>query len=94
MDAKKAGKLVFAMRQAFNLDFFITDKPTLGLVPPDKLLHELENELTKKKNIIDRALPRLVVAASLTEEFGYSRLELTERELGTVLIIEAGTTRR
>src|SRR3989442_1703412 len=53
VDAKKAGKLVFAMRQAFNLDFFITDKPTLGLVPPDKLLHELENELTKKKNMID-----------------------------------------
>lgn len=47
----------------------------------------------KKKKDIDRALPRLVVAASLTEEFGYSQLELTERELGTGLIIEAGTKR-
>ena len=44
----------------------------------------------KKTKDIDRALPRLAVAASLTEVFGYSRLELTERELGTGLIIEAG----
>jgi hypothetical protein len=43
----------------------------------------------KKKKDIDRALPRLVVAATLTEEFGYSGIELTERELGTGLIIEA-----
>ena len=51
-------------------------------------------QILKKKNIIDRALPRLVVAASLTEEFGYSRIELTERELGAGLIIEAGTKKR
>jgi len=44
----------------------------------------------KKKKIIDRALPRLLVAATLTEEFGYSQIELTERELGAGLIIEAG----
>ena len=44
----------------------------------------------KQKKDIDRALPRLVVAVALMEEFGYSRLELTERELGTGLIIEAG----
>ncbi|MCA1561867.1 MAG: hypothetical protein LC804_16910 [Acidobacteria bacterium] len=49
-----------------------------------------EFQVLKKKKDIDRALPRLVVAAFLTEEFGYSRLELTERELGTGLIIEAG----
>lgn len=48
-------------------------------------------QVLKKTKIIDRALPRLVVAASLTEEFGYSQLELTGRELGTGLIIEAGT---
>ena len=67
-------------------------------------LHELKQKLhqittsrasefqaLKKKKDIDRALPRLVVAAFLTEEFGYSRLELTERELGSGLIIEAGT---
>jgi exopolyphosphatase/pppGpp-phosphohydrolase len=48
-------------------------------------------QVLKKKETIDRALPRLVVAAALTEEFGYSRLELTERELGAGLIIEAGT---
>ena len=43
----------------------------------------------KKRTDIDRALPRLVVAAFLTELFGYDRLELTARELGTGLI-EAG----
>jgi hypothetical protein len=46
----------------------------------------------KKKKDIDRALPRLAVAAVLTEEFGYSELELTARELGAGLIIEAGIT--
>ena len=44
----------------------------------------------KKTPGIDRALPRLVVAAVLTEAFGYPSLELTERELGSGLIIEAG----
>jgi exopolyphosphatase/pppGpp-phosphohydrolase len=47
-------------------------------------------EALKRTKDIDRALPRLVVAAVLTEEFGYSHLELTGRELGTGLIIEAG----
>ena len=50
-----------------------------------------EFKALKKKMDIDRALPRLVVAVFLMEEFGYSRLQLTERELGTGLIIEAGT---
>jgi hypothetical protein len=44
----------------------------------------------KKTNEIDRALPRLVVAATLVEAFGYSGLQLTERELGSGLVIEAG----
>jgi hypothetical protein len=48
----------------------------------------------KQKPDIDRALPRLVVAATLTDTFGYSQLELTARELGTGLIIEAGLQRR
>jgi exopolyphosphatase/guanosine-5'-triphosphate,3'-diphosphate pyrophosphatase len=39
---------------------------------------------------MDRALPRLVVAATLAEELGYAAFELTARELGTGLIIEAG----
>jgi hypothetical protein len=45
----------------------------------------------KQKPNIDRALPRLVAAVVLTEAFGYPSLELTARELGTGLIIEAGT---
>jgi exopolyphosphatase/pppGpp-phosphohydrolase len=50
-------------------------------------------EALEQKKDIDRALPRLVVAATLTEAFGYSALELTARELGTGLIIEAGLKR-
>ena len=63
-------------------------------------LHEITtsraNEflMLKKKKDIDRALPRLVVAAVLTEELGYSLLKLTERELGSGLIIEAGLKKR
>jgi exopolyphosphatase/pppGpp-phosphohydrolase len=49
-----------------------------------------EFQVLRKRKDFDRALPRLVVAVSLLEEFGYSRLELTDRELGTGLIIEAG----
>ena len=57
-------------------------------------LPPIEFQALKKTKDIDRALPRLVVAAFLTEEFGYTELELTERELGTGLIIEAGANRR
>jgi exopolyphosphatase/pppGpp-phosphohydrolase len=46
-------------------------------------------ELKARKDI-DRALPRLVAAATLAEAFGYSEIRLTERELGSGLIIEAG----
>jgi len=47
-----------------------------------------------KRKDIDRALPWLVAAATLTEEFGYSDLVLTSRELGSGLIIEAGMKER
>ena len=46
------------------------------------------------KKDIDRALPRLVVAATLAEAFGYTQIVLTERELGTGLIIEGAANRR
>jgi hypothetical protein len=42
----------------------------------------------KKRKDIDRALPRLAVAAYLTEAFGYDRIELTARELESGLVIE------
>jgi exopolyphosphatase/pppGpp-phosphohydrolase len=48
-----------------------------------------EFEALKKRGDIDRAVPRLVVAATLTEDFGYSEFQLTERELGVGLIIES-----
>jgi exopolyphosphatase/pppGpp-phosphohydrolase len=44
----------------------------------------------KQTDDLDRALPRLVVALWVIEAFGYPQLELTRRELGTGLIIEAG----
>lgn len=47
----------------------------------------------KGKANIDRALPRLVVATVLTEAFGYSQIEMTGRQLGAGLIIEAGLRR-
>ena len=50
-------------------------------------------ELKTRKDF-DRALPRLIAAATLTEAFGYSEILLTERELGAGLIIEAGSTAR
>jgi hypothetical protein len=51
-----------------------------------------EFDALKKTKDIDRALPRLVFAAFATEAFGYAQIELTERELGSGLIIEAGRT--
>jgi hypothetical protein len=78
--------------------------PTEGrILPLARLKERLHNiaslspagfQALKKQKDIDRALPRLVVAAVLTEAFGYPALELTERELGVGLIIEAGIGRR
>ena len=48
----------------------------------------------KKTEDIDRALPRLVAAAVFAEAFGYPQILLTDRQLGTGLIIEAGLARR
>jgi exopolyphosphatase/pppGpp-phosphohydrolase len=53
-----------------------------------------EFERLRQKPDIDRALPRLVVAATLAEYFDYPAFEITARELGTGLIIEAGLTGR
>ena len=47
----------------------------------------------KLRKDIDRALPRLVAAAVLSEMLGYDAMELTDRELGAGLIIEAGRRR-
>jgi exopolyphosphatase/pppGpp-phosphohydrolase len=59
-----------------------------------RALQSIDFQALKKTQDIDRALPRLVVAAVLTEEFGYGRIELTARELGVGLIIEAGMKTR
>jgi exopolyphosphatase/pppGpp-phosphohydrolase len=52
-----------------------------------------EFDQLKRTKDIDRALPRLVVAVALMEHYGYSDLVLTDRQLGTGLIIEAGLRR-
>ncbi len=49
--------------------------------------------LKRRHKDLDRALPRLVAAITFMEQFGYAELELTSRELGAGLIIEAGLRR-
>ena len=70
--------------RVFTLQLLTTRLRQITSAGPDAF-----NALKKIKDI-DRALPRLVAAVVLMEAFGYSELELTERELGTGLIIEAG----
>jgi exopolyphosphatase/pppGpp-phosphohydrolase len=53
-----------------------------------------EFEALKRTKNIDRALPRLVVAVTLMESFGYEELSLTSWQLGAGLIIEAGQPSR
>ena len=72
----------------------------IALQDLQRKLREVSNQtpsefaLLKRTSEIDRALPRLVVAATLVEAFGYSGLLLTERELGSGLIIENGLKSR
>jgi exopolyphosphatase/pppGpp-phosphohydrolase len=72
----------------------------LSLEELKRRLHQIttssasEFQTLKQKADIDRALPRLVAAVVLTEAFGYAALELTARELGAGLIIEAGLRQR
>ena len=47
----------------------------------------------KQRQDIDRALPRLVAATVVAEMLGYDAIELTDRELGAGLVIEAGQRR-
>jgi exopolyphosphatase/pppGpp-phosphohydrolase len=42
---------------------------------------------------LDRALPRLVTAVTMMEALGYDAMQVTSRQLGTGLIIEAGLRR-
>ena len=73
---------------------------TFALTELQQKLREIESmggdefAALKKRQDIDRALPRLVAAATLTDAFGYSELVLTGRELGSGLIIEAEMKRK
>jgi len=72
------------------------DGRSFPLADLKRRLHEIETSgaagfaALKQKKDIDRALPRLVVAVTLAEAYGYPELLVTARELGTGLIIEAG----
>jgi exopolyphosphatase/pppGpp-phosphohydrolase len=93
---KKLVGVEFAEMAEVLFDSAPVEGRTFTLMELKHRLHEIESmagepfEALKKRKDIDRALPRLVVAATLTEEFGYSELVLTGRELGSGLIIEAG----
>jgi chemotaxis protein MotB len=43
VDAKKAGKLVFAMRAAFSLDFFTSENASLGGAPPKSFMPDVDD---------------------------------------------------
>lgn len=45
VDAKKAGKLVFAMRAAFSLDMFMSEQPVLGMVPPKTVVPLIDDSI-------------------------------------------------
>ena len=53
VDARKAGKMVFSTRAAFNLDFFPTDKPVLGLSSPVDDLNRPGVHVPKEKIVPD-----------------------------------------
>jgi hypothetical protein len=71
----------------------IRSSPTSQKLREVTVLSAERFEALKTVKDIDRALPRLVVAVFLLEEFGYSQLELVDRELGTGLIIGMGMRR-
>ena len=77
-DAGKVDGRVFTLRQLKDRLNKLTAAGPSGL------------EALQQVKDIDRALPRLVAAVTLVEAFGYSSIELTDRELGSGLIIEAG----
>ena len=99
-DRQKLVGVEFAEMIEVLFDSAPVEGRTLTLVQLKQRLQEIEAmtgegfDALKKKKDIDRALPRLVTAATLTEEFGYSDLVLTSRELGSGLIIEAGMKER
>lgn len=63
VDAKKAGKMVFSTRAAFNLDFFPQEKPVLG-GSQTQAAAPLDDQLPSKEKIVkDMPKPRLPGAA-------------------------------
>lgn len=67
VDAKKAGKMVFSTRAAFNLEFFTTDKQVLGGSDGNT-----GGDLTQPKTLIQRAVQPMPPLLSLNHRKPYS----------------------
>jgi chemotaxis protein MotB len=91
VDAKKAGKLVFAMRAAFNLDFFMTDQPMLGMVPPRSVVPK-EVEETPEPDLLSVTDPRKRSAKAPGAE-GEGGMQLSAGVLAGKLQEAMGATR-
>jgi exopolyphosphatase/pppGpp-phosphohydrolase len=98
----KGRKTFVGVEFAEMAEILFPPAPTEGRVFTLPALQQRLNEIAsqpgdfdrlKQTEDIDRALPRLVAAAVFAEAFGYSQIELTDRQLGAGLIIEAGLAR-
>ena len=54
VDARKAGKMVFSTRAAFNVDFFPTDKPVLGFSNPENPKDDIKISVPKERLMADK----------------------------------------
>ena len=54
VDARKAGKMVFSTRAAFNVDFFPSDKPVLGFSNPDNPKEDIKVSVPKERMVQDK----------------------------------------
>ena len=90
VDAKKAGKLVFAMRAAFNLDLFMTDQPMLGMVPPRSVVPQIED--TPEPDILSLTDPRKASGKSTGAE-GEGGVNVSASALAAKLQQAMGETR-
>lgn len=106
VDAKKAGQMVFSTRAAFNLDFFPSDKPVLGMsspedpppvdsvkTPREKIIPETPKPKKKGRTIEIRSSRGIQsVARELNDFIAAKKLsqQIQVRVRGTGLIVSLG----
>lgn len=54
VDARKAGKMVFSTRAAFNVDFFPSDKPVLGFSNPENPKDDIKLQVPKERLVPEK----------------------------------------